>query len=101
MLGKLKTTIQKFGIQHSDYVISVPSYYTEAERKAFLEAARMADIKVMRLFSESSAVALSYGIFRKKELKEITRHVMFVDFGHSKLSCFVAKFTGHTLKVLA
>ena len=72
----------------------MPSYYTEAERKAFLEAARMADIKILRLFSESSAVALSYGIFRKKELKDITKHVMFVDFGQSKLSCFVAKFTG-------
>ena len=46
-------------------MISVPNYYTEHERKALLDAAKLAEINVTRLFNESSAIALSYGIFRK------------------------------------
>jgi len=72
--------------------LSVPSYYTELERKALLDACKIADVSVARLFNETSAVALSYGIFRKSELSTTPRNVVFVDLGHSKLSVFCAAF---------
>lgn len=74
-------------------VISVPSYFTEFERKSLLDAAKIADVDVIRLFNESSAVALGYGIFRKADLTKDARNVVFVDMGHSKLSAFCASFT--------
>ena len=52
-----------------------------------LTAARIASLNCLRLFNETAAVALSYGIY-KKDLPEETekpRRVVFCDFGHSSL----------------
>lgn len=46
-------------------------------------------------------VAISYGLFRKKELDNNPRNVVFVDFGHSKTSAFVGSFTSDKLKVVS
>jgi len=84
-----------------DIVLSVPSYFTEKERKALLDACKVADVSVSRLFNETSAVALSYGIFRRSELSTTPKNVVFVDLGHSKLSVFCASFTKSGCKILA
>ena len=55
MLQKLKKIIQKADLQANDMVISVPSFFTEQERKALLDAAKIAEINVVRLFNEESA----------------------------------------------
>ena len=76
----------------------MPTYYTESERKAIIDAGRIAELNILRVFNESSAIATSYGLFRKAELeKEKPRYVAFIDFGHSKLSAFVASFTKEKL----
>ena len=54
----------------------------------------------MRLFNEESAIATSYGLFRKKEFNEkYIRTVVFVDLGHSKLTAFAADFTTSKAKI--
>jgi len=90
MMGKIKQLLRNNGFENNDMVFSVPSYYTEAERKALLDAAKIAEITVNRLFNESSAIALGYGIFKKAELTAEARNTVFVDMGHSKLSAFCA-----------
>ena len=56
----------------------------------------------MRLINESTAVALSYGFFRKPELPEKgePRIVGFVDLGHSKLTVTIASFLAGKMKVI-
>ena len=96
MLGELRRIIAHNEIDNKEAVLSVPSYFTEKERKALLDAAKIAELKVSRIISESSAVTLSYGLFRKSDLPEKAkeaRNVVFIDFGHSKLSTFVSSFT--------
>ena len=66
-----------------------------------LDACKVADVSVSRLFNETSAVALSYGIFRKTELSATPKNVVFVDLGHSKLSVFCASFTKDKCQILA
>jgi len=66
-----------------------------------LDACKIAEISVSRLFNESSAVALSYGIFRKSELTSTPKNIIFVDFGHSKLSAYCASFTKEKCQILA
>jgi len=100
MLQKVKQIIRKDGVQHNDMVLSVPSYYTEQERKALLDAAKIAEVNVVKLMNESTAIALGYGIFRKAELDATPRNVCFVDFGHCKSSAFVASFTKDKVKIL-
>lgn len=95
MLGKLRSIVRLNNLDDREAVISVPSYYTEAERKALLEACKIADLQVARLVNEDLAIATTYGVFRKSEFKDLKkeRNVVFVDWGHSKLSAFVCSFT--------
>lgn len=70
MIGELRRIVAHNDIDNKEAVLSVPSYFTEKERKALLDAAKIADLKVSRIISESSAVTLSYGLFRKADLPE-------------------------------
>ena len=82
-------------------VVAVPTYFTQHERKALLDAAKIAELGITRLLNESTAIALDYGIFRKNELNADTaRNVLFIDFGHSKLSLFLCSFTSGEMNVL-
>lgn len=103
MLGEIRKIVAFNQVDNKEAVISCPSYFTEKERKALLDAAKIAKLKVTRVISEASAVTLSYGLFRKVDLPEKekeARNVVFVDFGHSKLSAFVSSFTKEKCKVL-
>lgn len=85
----------------NDCVISVPSYYTQAERHALLDAARIAGLNVLRLFNETTATALCYGIY-KQDLPPIEaspRNVVFVDCGFASLQVSVCAFHKGKLKV--
>jgi len=102
MLGDLRKIITLNNLSNNEAVISVPSYYTEQERKSLKDACHIAGINPIRLFNESSAVCLSYGLFRKAELDATApRNVAFVDFGHSKFSCFVASFTKEKMTIIS
>ncbi|XP_045459661.1 97 kDa heat shock protein [Melitaea cinxia] len=89
--------------QVNDCVISVPSYFTNAERNALLDAASIAGLNVLRLMNETTATALAYGIY-KQDLpapEEKPRNVVFVDFGHSSLQVSACAFNKGKLRVLA
>ncbi|XP_022914483.1 heat shock 70 kDa protein 4 isoform X2 [Onthophagus taurus] len=86
-----------------DCVISVPSYYTHAERQALLDAAAIADLNVLCLLNETTATALAYGIY-KQDLpapEETPRNVIFVDCGYASLQVSACAFHKGQLKMLA
>lgn len=86
-----------------DCVITVPSYFTNAERKALLDAAGIAGLNCLRMINETTATALSYG-FYKQDLpapEEKSRNVIFVDFGHSSIQISACAFNKGKLKMLA
>lgn len=100
-LRKVKKFYENSNILSNDIVISVPSYFTNAERQAMLDASEIAGLKCIRLINESTAVALSYGFFRRPELKDgEPRVVAFVDLGHSKLTVTIASFEKSKMKIL-
>ncbi|XP_034934866.1 heat shock 70 kDa protein 4L isoform X2 [Chelonus insularis] len=87
----------------NDCVISVPSYFTQAERHALLDAARIAGLNVLRLFNETTATALCYGIY-KQDLpppESPPRNVVFVDCGYASLQVCICAFHKGKLKMLA
>lgn len=89
--------------QINDCVISVPSYFTNAERSAILDAAAIAGLNVLRLMNETTATALAYGIY-KQDLpapEEKPKNVVFVDFGHSSLQVAACAFNKGKLRILA
>ncbi|XP_030648690.1 hypoxia up-regulated protein 1 [Chanos chanos] len=64
-----------------DAVITVPAYFNQAERRAVLNAAQMAGLKVLQLINDNTAVALNYGVFRRKDINSTAQNVMFYDMG--------------------
>jgi heat shock protein len=86
-----------------DCVITVPSYFTNAERKALLDAAGIAGLNCLRLVNETTATALSYGFYKQDlpAVEEKPRNVIFVDFGHSSIQISACAFNKGKLKMLA
>ncbi|KAK9875649.1 hypothetical protein WA026_009447 [Henosepilachna vigintioctopunctata] len=103
LLTKLKDiSIAALQTPINDCVISVPSYFTNNERKAVLDAAAIAGLNVLRLFNETTATALSYGIY-KQDLpapEEKPRNVVFVDCGHSSLQVSACAFHKGKLRMI-
>ena len=100
-LGKLKMFFEKAGLSGNAMVIAVPTYTTNIERQGYLDAAEIAGIKCLRLINESTAIALTYGFFKKSEFDpDRSRTVAFVDFGHSKLTVTFSSFKPGFSKVL-
>ncbi|XP_019623229.1 PREDICTED: hypoxia up-regulated protein 1-like isoform X1 [Branchiostoma belcheri] len=62
-------------------VITVPAYFNQAERRAVMRAAELVDLTVLQLMNDNSAVALHYGVFRRKEFNATMQHIMFYDMG--------------------
>ncbi|XP_077402578.1 heat shock 70 kDa protein 4-like isoform X2 [Vanacampus margaritifer] len=104
LLTKLKETAESdLKKPVADCVISVPCYFTDAERRSVMNAAQIAGLNCLRLMNETTAVTLAYGIY-KQDLpgpEEKPRIVVFVDVGHSSYQVSVCAFNTGKLKVLA
>uniref|UniRef100_A0A667Z0R1 Heat shock protein 4b n=1 Tax=Myripristis murdjan TaxID=586833 RepID=A0A667Z0R1_9TELE len=104
LLTKLKETAEgALKKPVADCVVSVPCYYSDAERRSVVDAAQIAGLNCLRLMNETTAVALAYGIY-KQDLpppEEKARNVVFVDLGHSGYQTSVCAFNKGKLKVLA
>ncbi|EJY57568.1 AAEL017315-PA [Aedes aegypti] len=104
LFTKLKDdSFKELKTQINDCVITVPSYFTNAERQALLDAAGICGLNVLRLMNETTATALSYG-FYKQDLpapEEKARNVIFVDCGHASLQVSACAFHKGKLKMLA
>lgn len=103
--GAFLSNLRQFFSHHAerpDVVIAVPPYYSAVERQAVLDACRIGNIHCLKLVNEDTAVALSYGFFRRKEFDEKNaRNVAFLDFGHAKTTVTIASFTQKKVKILA
>ncbi len=92
------------GTKTVDMVISVPPFFTDAQRRAVKDAAHIAEVNCLRVLNEGTAAALSYGIFKgaKKEFPEGKETLcLFLDAGHASFTATAAKFTNSSLEVVA
>uniref|UniRef100_A0A8C3PXB4 Heat shock protein family A (Hsp70) member 4 n=1 Tax=Chrysolophus pictus TaxID=9089 RepID=A0A8C3PXB4_CHRPC len=104
LLTKLKETAENaLKKPVVDCVVSVPCFYTDAERRSVMDATQIAGLNCLRLINESTAVALAYGIYKQDlpALEEKPRNVVFVDMGHSAYQVSICAFNKGKLKVLA
>jgi len=68
VLRSLKEDVERaFGEPVSEAVISVPAYFSDAQRKATRVAGELAGLKVEKLVNEPTAAALAYGLHQKDE----------------------------------
>ncbi|XP_027312573.2 heat shock 70 kDa protein 4L [Anas platyrhynchos] len=104
LLAKLKETSESaLKKPVADCVISVPSFFTDAERRSVMAAAQIAGLNCLKLMNETTSVALAYGIYKQDlpALDEKPRNVVFVDMGHSAYQVSICAFNKGKLKVLA
>ena len=78
-----------------DCVLTVPSFATQAERKALLDAAALADFKVLGLIEENTASALNFGM---DKMYEEPQTILFYNLGASALQVSVIKFHTYEMK---
>ncbi|KAL2038019.1 hypothetical protein N7G274_009239 [Stereocaulon virgatum] len=101
-LSKIKATASaELRLPVSDIVISVPAWFTDVQRRALMDAAEIAGLKLLRLINDTTATALGYGIPRQDlpTAEEKPKRVAFVDIGHSDYTCSIVEFKKGELAV--
>ena len=117
LMVKLKTSVEaSLGIKSmKDCVISVPCFFTDVERQCMMNAANIAGLNCLKLLNETTAVALTYGIFRTDFPPEPTpdskeaatpgfvgksKLVAFIDIGHASSQLCLVAFNAGKLRVV-
>ena len=97
ILAKLKADAESYlGEPVTDAVITVPAYFTDAQRQATKDAGVIAGLNVQRIVNEPTAAALAYGVD-----KEENKAVMVYDLGGGTFDVSVLSITGGVIEVLA
>lgn len=74
-------SLKKIGQPITECVITIPGFFGQAERTALVTAANLANLKVLQLINDYTAVALNYGIFSRKEINDKAQYFVFYDMG--------------------
>ena len=97
ILQKLKADAEAFlGEPVTDAVITVPAYFTDAQRQATKDAGKIAGLNVQRIINEPTAAALAYGID-----KEQSQKIMVYDLGGGTFDVSVAQITKDAIQIIA
>ena len=88
ILQKLKSDAEAYlGQTVSEAVITVPAYFTDAQRQATKDAGKIAGLDVKRIINEPTAAALAYGVD-----KEQTQKIMVYDLGGDDFDQCIMKY---------
>ncbi|KAK2441302.1 heat shock protein 70 (Hsp 70) family protein [Trifolium repens] len=102
LFAHLKTMTEKdLEAPISDCVIGIPSYFTDLQRRAYLDAATIAGLKPLRLIHDCTATALSYGIYKTNFQNDGSTYVAFIDIGHCDTQVCIAAFEFGQMKILS
>lgn len=97
ILQKLKTDAEAYiGSTVTQAVITVPAYFTDAQRQATKDAGKIAGLEVLRIINEPTAAALAYGVDKETEQK-----VMVYDLGGGTFDVSILDIGDGVLEVLA
>ncbi|KAL6920786.1 hypothetical protein ACHAP8_004901 [Fusarium lateritium] len=103
-LSKIKQTAgAELKLPVQDVCMSVPPWFTDVQRRALIDAAEIAGLRVLRLINDGTAAALGWGI-TKLDLpapEEQARRVCFIDIGHSSYTVSIVEFKKGELAVKA
>lgn len=97
ILQKLKKDAESYlGEEVKEAVITVPAYFTDAQRQATKDAGEIAGLKVERIVNEPTAAALAYGLDKQKNEK-----VLVFDLGGGTFDVSVLEIGDDVVEVLA
>ena len=97
ILQKMKADAEAFlGQTVTEAVITVPAYFTDAQRQATKDAGRIAGLDVKRIINEPTAAALAYGLDKEQDQK-----IMVYDLGGGTFDVSVLEIGDGVIEVLA
>ncbi len=97
VLQKLKTDAEAYlGTTVTEAVITVPAYFTDAQRQATKDAGKIAGLNVRRIINEPTAAALAYGVD-----KEDAQKIMVYDLGGGTFDVSILEIDDGVIEVLA
>lgn len=97
VLQKLKTDAEAYlGENVTQAVITVPAYFSDAQRQATKDAGRIAGLDVLRIINEPTAAALAYGLDKEAEQK-----IMVFDLGGGTFDVSLLEIGDGVFEVLA
>ena len=97
ILQKLKKDAESYiGEEVKEAVITVPAYFSDAQRQATKDAGKIAGLDVKRIINEPTAAALAYGLDNEKEQK-----IMVYDLGGGTFDVSIIDIGDGVIEVLA
>ncbi|MFR8088544.1 MAG: molecular chaperone DnaK [Lachnospirales bacterium] len=97
ILQKMKSDAESYlGEKVTEAVITVPAYFTDAQRQATKDAGKIAGLDVKRIINEPTAAALAYGLDNEEEQK-----IMVYDLGGGTFDVSVIEIGDGVIEVLA
>ena len=97
ILQKLKADAEAYlGQSVTEAVITVPAYFTDAQRQATKDAGKIAGLEVKRIINEPTAAALAYGVD-----KEESQKIMVYDLGGGTFDVSILEISSGVIEVLA
>ena len=97
VLQKLKSDAEAYlGEKVTEAVITVPAYFSDAQRQATKDAGKIAGLDVKRIINEPTAAALSYGLDNEHEQK-----IMVYDLGGGTFDVSIIEIGDGVIEVLA
>ena len=97
ILQKLKTDAETYlGSKVTEAVITVPAYFTDAQRQATKDAGKIAGLDVKRIINEPTAAALAYGLDKEQDQK-----IMVYDLGGGTFDVSILEIGDGVIEVLA
>jgi len=99
VLGKMKETAEAFlGYPVKHAVVTVPAYFSDAQRQATKDAGTISGLNVVRIINEPTAAAIAYGLDRKGE-KE--KNIMVYDLGGGTFDVSLLTIDNGVFEVIA
>jgi len=99
ILGKLKADAEKYlGQPVTQAVITVPAYFTDAQRQATKDAGKIAGLEVLRIINEPTAAALAYGLDKQAEAGH---KILVYDLGGGTFDISVLEINDGVFQVLS
>ena len=97
ILQKLKADAESYlGATVTEAVITVPAYFTDAQRQATKDAGRIAGLEVKRIINEPTAAALAFGVDKDNDQK-----IMVFDLGGGTFDVSLLEISDGVFEVLA
>lgn len=90
LLAMLLTKLRQTADNCIDCVINCPSYFTDSQRRALVDAAMIAGLNPLRILPDLTAIGIYYGFYRAHSSPDI--NVAFVDCGNSTTQVAVVQF---------